>query len=48
MSQKYVNITINGAKLRAADLIITNLIRLREFQELDERITKLEERLTNG
>lgn len=34
-----------GVKLRAAQLVLENLLRLREMIDLEERITNLEERL---
>ncbi|GAG12113.1 unnamed protein product, partial [marine sediment metagenome] len=37
--------TPDHVRLRAADTIISNLVRLREFDELEERIAALEERL---
>ena len=35
-----------GLWLRAADMVISNLIRLREHGDIEERIKKLEERIT--
>ena len=40
--------TADHNRLRAADAVISNLIRLREFDDLEQRISVLEERLTNG
>jgi len=37
--------TANHTRLRAADAAINNLIRLREFDDLEQRISALEERL---
>jgi hypothetical protein len=37
--------TPDHVRLRAADTIISNLVRLREFDELEQRITALEEGL---
>lgn len=39
--------TADHNRLRAADNVISNLIRLREFDELEQRITALEEHI-NG
>lgn len=36
-----------GAKLRAADLVLTNLLRLRELHNVETRLAALERALTN-
>ncbi len=35
----------DGAKLRAADIVLSNLLKLRELVELEKRIEELEKRL---
>jgi len=35
-------------RLRAVDMVISNLVKLREFHELEERIAALEEQVSNG
>jgi len=40
--------TADHNRLRAADAVISNLIRLREFHELEERVSALEEQASNG
>ena len=37
-----------GLWLRAADLVVNHMIRLREHGDIEERIAKLEQRIGNG
>ena len=35
-------------RLRAVDMVVSNLVKLREFHELEERIAALEEQVSHG